>query len=370
MKANPSILIVLFYLTLTPKSNFMKKSLSVLFLSLFCVSATSVYAQSALRGGFVENADVFVYVDIAKMNQSPFSKAVEAQQSEEDKALADEKTAAFTAASGLTEDDVLSLAFSMDIDNIDFEAADPDELENAQAVVAIELEKAITLEQVQATLESMSEEEIDAVITIVNEDGMDLLKLESNNAEDGPDRAFGTLSPDGKTLMVAFNTLSLKDALARISEGKMATPSADMAAAMQAMGNRQARMVLVLPAVARQKIEEGVQAAAAQPGMGAMLMPFSTAKSLLISADTAESLDFYLSLDLGNPGNAQQATGMVQGMLPMMMMGLGPQAAELAQKIKILAQDSVVTLNVNMTPEDIKKMTDAAGGDDMMMEME
>lgn len=334
------------------------------------MTAFSLHAQNSLRGGFVENADVFVYVDIAKMNQSPFSKAVEAQQSAEDKALADEKAAAFTAATGLTEEDVLSLAFSMDIDNIDFEAADPSVLEEAQAVVAIELAKSITLEQAKAGLESMGEEDIDAEITITNEDGLDVIKLESNNDEDGPDKAYGTLSQDGKTLMVAFNTLSLKDALSRISEGKTAAPTADMAAAMQAMGNRQARIVLVLPAVARQKIQEGVQAAAAQPGMGAMMMPFATAKSLLISADTAEFLDFYLSLDLGNAGNAQQATGMVQGMLPMMMMSLGPQAAELAQKIKIASQDSVVTLSVQVSADDIKKMTDAAGGDDMMMEME
>ncbi|MDF3130181.1 hypothetical protein P0Y35_13320 [Kiritimatiellaeota bacterium B1221] len=350
----------------------MKKSLLALFLTSFCLTSFSVYAQSALRGGFVENADVFVYVDIAKMNESPFSKAIEAQQSPEEKALADEKTAAFTAATGLTEDDVRSMAFSMDIDNIDFEAADPDELEDAQAVVAIELAKPITLEQAKAGLESMGDEEIDAKITITQEDGLDVIKLESNNTEDGPDKAYGTLSPDGKTFLMAFNTLSLKDSLSRITEGKTAAPTADMAAAMQAMGNRQARIVLVLPAAARQKIQEGIQATAAQGGMGAMIMPFSTAKSLLISADTAESLDFYLSLDLGNAGNAQQATGMVQSMLPMLMMSLGPQAAELSQKIKIAAQDSVVTLSVNMTPEDIKKMTDATagatGGETMIME--
>lgn len=347
----------------------MMNSLKIALLSIFTLSLLgNVHAQSALRAGFVENADVFMYMDIAKMNNSPFSKAVEEQQDPEAKAIADEKSAAFTAATGLTEEDVLALTFSMDIDNIDFQKQDPAELENAQAVVAIELAKPITLAQAKAGLESMGEEgSMKANLTITQVDGLDVIKLESNEEAEGPDSAFGTLSPDGKTFLMGFNTLSLKDGLARLAAEKMANPTDDMAAAIQSIGERQTRMVLVLPPVARQKIQEGIQAAAAQGGMGAMLMPFATAKSLIISANIDKDLDFYLSLDLGNPGNATQATGMVQGMLPMMMMGLGPQAMELSQKIKIGSQESVVTVSVSMTPDDIKKMTDAAGND-MMME--
>lgn len=348
----------------------MKKSLTLIFLALFSLTASSVYAQSALRGGFVENADVFVYVDMAKMNQSAFSKAVEAQQPAEMTAEAEEKQAAFTAATGLTEDDVLTLAFSMDIDNIDFEAADPDELENAQAVVALELAKAITLEQAKAGLETMSGEgEIEATMTIGTVDGIEVISLESTTA-DGPDKAFGTLSPDGKTFMMAFNTASLKDALTRIAESKTAAPTADMAAAMQAMGNRQARMVLVLPPAAREKIQTGIQEAAAADPQAAMMMPFSTVKSLLISANTGDALDFYLSLDLGNPGNAQQATGMAQGLLPMAAMFLGPQANQFTQKIKLAAQDSVMTMSMQITAEDIKQITEATMAPMMDMEME
>lgn len=340
----------------------MMNSLKLAFLSLCSLTLFShSHAQTALRAGFVENADVLVFMDIAKMNRSEFSQTVEAQQDAETKALAEEKAAKFTAATGLEEEDVLAMTFSMDIDNIDFQKQDPAELENAQAVVAIELAKPITLEQAKAGLETMGEEgNMTANLSITQADGLDVIKLESTNAAEGPDSAFGTLSPDGKTFLMAFNTLSLKDGLARIAAGQGAAPSDDMAAAIQSIGDRQARVVLVLPGEARQKIQEGVQAAAAQGGMGAMLAPFASAKSLIISANVDSALDFYLSLDLGNPGNATQAAGMVQGMLPMMMMGLGPQAMELSQKIKIAPQDSVVTVSVSMSPEDIKKMTDAA----------
>ena len=351
----------MFYKNPNPKSNFMTKSLTFSMLALLSFACIgTAHAQTALHAGFVENADVFVFMDIAKMNKSPFSKAVEEEQSAEAKALAEEKTEKFKAATGLSEEDVVSMVFSMDIDNINFQAQDPAELEKAQAVLAIELTKSVSLEQAKAGLETMGDEnEMKADITIETVDGMEVIKLESKAGEQGPDGAYGTLSPDGKTFLMAFNTMSLKDGLTRIEAGSMADPTADMTAAMESIGDRHARMVLVLPQAARMKISEGIQATAAQGGMGAMLAPFGSAKSLLISANTTDNLEFYLSLDLANPGNAAQAAGMVQSMLPMMMMSMGPQAMEISQKIKIAPEENNVTMSVIMSPADIQKISEA-----------
>lgn len=318
------------------------------------------FAQSALRASFVEGADVLLYLDGKTVNSSAFSQAVQAQQSPEDKAEKEKKAAQLKDATGLGEEDVLVMAFSMDLDGIDFQAQDPEQLENAKAVLAVDLAKAVTLDQVKAGLEAMAED-ADQKPTFSKEskDGLDVLTLGSAaNQDQGPDQAFATLSPDGKTVLLAFNTASLKEGLARIDAGEMAAPSDDMAAAIQSIGDRHVRMALVLPMEARRKIQEGVQAASAQGGMGGMMAPFASTKSLLISANTTENLDFSLSLDLGNPGNATQAAGMLQSMLPMMMMGMqqqmGPQAMTLSQKIKIAPKENEVTLNVNLTPEDVK----------------
>jgi len=348
----------------------MTKTLKSTLLSIALVTTLSAaQAQTALHAGFVENADVFMYMDISSMNASPFSKAIEEQQTPEAKALADEKTALFTAATGLDQDDVISMVFSMDIDNIDFQAQDPAELEKAQAIVAIELAKAITLEQAKAGLENMSEEgEMPAELTITTVDGIEVIKLVSSDAGEGPDSAFGTLSEDGKTFLMAFNTLSLKDALARIKAGEMSAPTADMATAMTSVGDSHVRIVLVLPPMARQKIQEGIQATVAQGGMGAMIAPFATAKSLIMSANTTQDLDFSLSLDLDNTGNATQASGMIQGMLPMLSMGLGPQAMELVQKVSISSAESVISLKVALSPGDINKITETAAGMPMGVE--
>lgn len=318
------------------------------------------YAQSALRASFVEGADVMFYLDGKTVNSSAFSQAVQSQQSPADTAAKEAKAAQLKEATGLEEDDVLILAFSMNLDGIDFQAQDPEQLGNAKAVLAVDLAKAITLEQVKAGLEVMAEDAAQKpTITIGNQDGLDVLILGSAEDQDqGPDQAFATLSPNGKTVLLAFNTASLKDGLARIDAGEMAAPSDDMAAAIQSIGDRHVRMALVLPMEARQKIQQGVQAAAAQGGMGGMMAPFATTQSLLISANTTENLDLALSLDLGNPGNATQAAGMMQGMLPMMMMGmqqqLGPQAMALSQKIKIAPKETAVTISVNLAPEDLQ----------------
>lgn len=323
------------------------------------MAGSPAIAQDALRAGFVEGADVMFYVDMDAINQSEFGGQVEAQQSAEIKAEQKAKTRAFTDATGLTEDDMNTLVFSMDLEGIDFASNDPAQLEDARAMMAVNVKKALTLEQVKAGLQAMAGETGDETnMSIMTVDGMEVLKIEPKNARKGPDGAYATLSPDGETVLLSFNAPSLKQALARVSGGEMAAPGEEMGEAIKSIGQRHVRAAVVLPPEARQKIQEGVQAGAAQGGMGAMLMPFSTTRSLLVSANTSDSLDLYLSLDLGNNANATQAAGMLQSMVPMVMMQfgqqLGPKAMEISQKIKIAPKDTMVTMGLNLTPGDVK----------------
>jgi hypothetical protein len=145
-----------------------------------------------------------------------------------------------------------------------------------------------------------------------------------------------------------------------------------MALAMKTMGNKPMRMAVVFPAKIREMIAQGIQEGAAAGGMGAMMMPFATTRSLLVSADVKNTFDLSLQLDLGNPENAQQAANMMQGMIPMMMMGmgeqLGPKAMEISQKLKIAAEGGVAGLSISLTAEDLKPDPNAAPG--MMMPMQ
>lgn len=340
----------------------MTKKFSLLVSVSLLLAASSLNAQSALRAGFVDGADVFFFFDPQGVNTSAFSQAVQANQSPEVKAAAEEQKAKFTEATGLEEEDLTAIVFSMSLDGIDFESQDPAQLETAKAVLAAELKKSVTLEQVKQALLTMGESSKGPVpdLNITEVDGMQVLELVGTQTEGGMDKAYSTLSEDGKTVLLSFNTASLKEGLNRLASGAPAAPSAEMENAVKTLGDRQIRMALVLPAAARAKIQQGVQAGAAQGGMGAMFMPFAGMTSLLIGVQTAENLDLTLSLDLGNPGNAQQAAGMMQSMLPMMMMGmqqqLGPEAMGLANKIKIAPNGNAVSLNISLTPDDVNML--------------
>ena len=351
----------------------MKKILTMGLTMVSLFLCTTLSAQTALRAGFVESADVFFYMDPVGFNKSAFSQAVEANQSPEQKAEAEAQLAKFTELTGLGEDDIKGMVFSMDIDGIDFESQDPAQLEKAQAVLAVELGKEVTLEKLKNAIEVMSAESGAPVTSfeIKEVDGLKVIQLAGTGTPGEVDKAYGTLSPDGKTALIGFNTLALKDGLARLEQGAPAAPTPDMAAARKVLGNRHMRMALVLPPEARAKIQEGVQTAAAQGGMGAMMMPFAGATSLLVGFNAAENLSFSLSLDLGQPGNAEQASGMIQGFLPMIMMGMaenaGPEAMNFMQKIQIKPEGSAVTLSFDVTPEEAAAMGSMAPAAPMMM---
>lgn len=328
--------------------------------------ALPLSAQTAMQAGLVEEADVYYYFDPQGMSDSEFTKTMEENQSAEEKALANKQLAMFTEATGLEEEDVTALVFSMDIDGIDFKSQDPAQLETAKVIAALEVKKPLTLEQIQKALMKISEE-TDAPapeLEIAEEDGLQVIRLVGTETPGGVDKAYATLSPDGKTALISFNTAALKDGLARLEKGTTASVTEDMKSAMTSLENQQMAMAVVLPASVREMIQQSVQGAAAQGGMGAMLMPFASTKSLLFSTKAEENMNVALSLDLGDPGNAQQAAGMIQSMLPMLVMGLqeqmGPEAMNLMNKINIAPEGGIVSMKFSLTPAEATMLSNMA----------
>jgi hypothetical protein len=274
------------------------------------------------------------------------------------KAAAEEQFAALTKATGLTQDDISTMVFSMDIDGIDFAAQDPAELESAQALLAMDTKEPLTLEKIKNGLTTLSEttEGPAPQMTLTEVDGIPVLELTGTETPGGVDKAYAALSENGKTVMWSFNMASIKNGLGRLATGAPATMTEEMTVATTAFSEREMLMTIILPAAVRQKIQQGIQDAAAQGGMGGMLMPFASTRSLLVGVDAAENLDLNLSLDVGTPGNAQQAAGMIQSMLPMLMMGMqeqaGPEIMNLMNKFKISAEESRVTMGLSLTPEE------------------
>lgn len=336
----------------------------------------SAEGPTALRGGFVEGADLLLHVDAAGLQGTPFSKAVDGQKSEEAKAEAKAKADKFTAATGLTEDDMQVVVLSADIDNIDFESKDPKQFETLPALAAFQLGKAVTLEQVKAGIMVMQEEsgKPGMEMSTASKDGLEVLVLKpANTKPDGPQEFYAVTSSDGKNVLFGLNTASLKDGLSRIDAAATSAPSPDMANAIRAIGNKQFRFAFVLPQVMRQKLQAELGGNAGGDPMGAMFLPLASTQALLISAHADQNLDLSILLDLGDAAKAQQATGMLQSMvMPMLMMGageqLGPNAMSVAQKVKLAPQEGAVSLSISLTPDDVKKAPTGAGGGMQMMD--
>lgn len=334
------------------------RTLGTAVLSTFLILPCTLHAQGAVDAAIVEGADVFFYYNFQEMKNSAWSQAVEAQQTPEMKEAAEEQFAALTQATGLTQDDISSMVFSMDIDGIDFTAQDPAELESAQALLALDTLEPLTLENIQNGISTLSETTQGPApkVTLTEVDGIPVLELMGTETPGGVDKAYAALSEDGKTALWSFNMASIKNGLGRLATGTPATMTEEMTVATTAFSERELFMTVVLPAAVRQKLQQGIQDAAAQGGMGAMLMPFASTRSLLVGVDAAENLDLNLSLDVGTPGNAQQAAGMIQSMLPMLMMGMQeqaePEVMNLMNKFKVSAEENRVTMGLSLTPEE------------------
>ena len=337
----------------------MTNKLSLSLSLVFGLLSTVTLAQNAIQAAMVDNADVFMYYDLQGLNDSAWKKAVDSSQTPEEKAAAEEQFALFTDATGLEADDISAIAMSMDIDGIDFTSQDPSQLETASIVMAVESKKELTLEQMKSALDTVSEstEGPKPTIELTEVEGIPVLQLTGTATPGGMDKAYAALSKDGKTAIISFNVSSLQGALARLATTTPAVISEEMAQASASVEDQQMGLTVILPEAVKQMIQQGVQASTAQGGMaGAMLMPFATTESLQVSMKADEDLSLGVSLNLGVPANAQQAAGMIQSMLPMMMMGLqgqaGPEAMNLMNKIEISAEEKNVMLKISLTAEE------------------
>ncbi len=343
------------------------KNIFSCFLALLCLaslsSANAQTSATALQGGFVDKADLLVFMNIRQMNASPFVKAMEAQQTPEQAALQKEKQEKFTAATGLDEKDIVAMVISADLKGVDFEGKTPPDMEQLPLAFALQLDKAVTMEQVAAGLRVIAEDQLEGVDLLPSQvDGLPVLvvKPKEEPGPGEPKQFYATLSNDGKNVLLGFNLPVLKDGLARIAAGTVSKPSPEMDAAMRSMGSRPLRLAFVFPAKLREMIARSVQeAAAGEMGpMASMFTPMGNARSFLVSADMKENMDLNLSIDVGDPAQAQALSGSMQGMMGMALMGmgqmLGPNAMGMMNKIKFGNNAGVATVGVVLSPEDLK----------------
>ena len=118
--------------------------------------AVSSEALTAREMSVVPGADIVGFIAIDKANASPMMKKRRAKASPESKQTSQAftaKKARFEAATGLTEDDIVSLAFSCDMDTAKLAAATQRERIGAmQAIAAIQVAKPISITKIKQAI--------------------------------------------------------------------------------------------------------------------------------------------------------------------------------------------------------------------------
>lgn len=343
------------------------KNLCTLFAGLMLLSPWS-FANDAVNAGMVENADVLMAIRMADMNESAFFKAMEQQQPPQMLEIKRERQAEFKRATGLGENDLDVIVVSADLSELTLEAMeDPEFATKLPAVMAMGLKKAITMDQLQAGISVMQRdlpESERATFSREQSGEVQLLAVSGPNLDlPGVNKAYAALSPDGKTVVMATSAEAVVTAMGRVSAGRPGAPAQGLLPVMRGLANRQMQMALVLPENLRNLLSQNVRAAMAEDPESAMMMaPFQNMRGLTVSAHATESMALSLNLDLGANESANQAMGMMQGMLPMlMMMGAPPQ---LMQQLRPQVEGSVLKMNITVRPEDLQM---PAG---MMMDMD
>jgi len=330
--------------------------------------AGSVAADPARRVGIVQDADlVWVSKTLPPDLNNLWAETAWGGLSSAERAEASALQEKILGRIGLSEEDLESFVFSMDLsglvpENIEVETF----LKHVQLASAIGLRKAVTLEQIEQAAEVLKEEGGDAggAMTRVQVGGQEVLRFSPAPGESwfGLQPVFIGVSPDGKTLALTLNEPSLLAALARAAGGPAAAPSDGMADILGRLEDQHMVLALVIPAGLREKIMLWVETMDAkrmgdedsvgvnQDAMVAMyiaqsIAPYVSLKSLVLSGHFSEHLDLRLALDMGRDAVAQRAAA-VFSQLELVK----------AEKVTVHTESSVMTLRGRFTPEDLEQI--------------
>jgi hypothetical protein len=319
-----------------------------------------------LQAAHVPSADVLVRVDLEAIRATPtckdFAKSDEADEAEgaPEAASAAAQLDEIQKITGLTEDDVVSLLISADLDGVDIGGEAEPDLSKANGVLAVQLSKALpNAKLIEAAKTAGAKREEGAVEEIVVA-GQPAVKLAAK--EEGDPDLFLTVAPGDLTVFAAPSVASLEGALQRAQSGQFAAVPAGLETVRGTLpAAAQLQLAFLTPDKLRQGIQEQLEKAKADPeaaSWAGMVEPFKDLQSLAIGVECGADLKVGIGGDLGNPEAATQVASMLQMMvLPMatgaMAESLGKQPQEISEQLQVAAEGQTLKISVKLSQADI-----------------
>lgn len=338
----------------------MKPLPPLLFAGLLGFFPTSLRPSNSLYGGFVPSADGLFYVEVANAAQSPFFQKLkdlidQHQQKEMENPYSEIEKGFLEVFRNVTD-----VVGSVDLDEIPIEEGGPIPYETLSAVMAVGLKEPATLESVLTCLplflEEGAKQDRPGLGNLVRErrQGLDLIVITPPAEKQGPEKILITLTPDGKTLLVAANVAALRQALARIDQRKLDRPGRRMPRALLELKGMQGRMVVLIPDLVKQQIDD---ARANSPNPRASEMSILQGGMFSFHAD--ERLDLRIRVDLETPDMAKDITKAHQAFLAQFILEAGtdvPMVARLLSRVRIETEGRYSLIRFHVTQADLEEM--------------
>jgi len=320
---------------------------------------------ATLEAAIVPGADLVIRVDVQALRSATLCGDAKAEEPAADGETPEKSEDPefdgehFLEVTGLTADDLLSVLVTADLDQVEVGSENADaNLQKAVAVAGARLGRVLDLDTLEKGLRESARGDAPPAITRVDVGGTPALKIDAPNPEE-PD-VFVASVADGKTLLAAANQASLAGALERLSSGRLAAIAPELEVVHASLpAGAQARLGFVLP----QKIRDGIAKQIDQPSpenamAAGFAAPFKKIKSLSFGVEAAERLTVVLAADLGAEDAAQQAQGLLGGMLAPMARSalanaLGKQAAEVEDRLAVTARGTAIDVTLRLTAEDV-----------------
>ncbi len=330
---------------------------------------SSVGAMTASQISIVPGADIVGFVAIDKANAAPIIKKHRGADAPEGKELSQAfaaKSARFEAATGLTGDDILSIAFSCDMDTLNFKGTTQRErVAAAQAIAAIQVAKPISIEKIKRAIKLEYGSQDFAGVTDIDMGGRAGLRIKAPQPAD-PD-FFLAVTPDQRMMLTSFNANALTAALERTTSGSAIPEPANLSRIKTVLpAGSQFQMACIIPPGVRASINEGIatmgQQATQDPGMAAVVgfaRLFSGLQNLCVGVKLDNDALVSVAGSLGTEQAAQKAAILLETMIipmiqaSMMTPSAGSPPPDLDNMVTVNTKNTALQIELRLTEEQI-----------------
>ena len=328
----------------------------------------SSHAMTARQIAIVPGADFLGNIAVREANASPIMKKRKAAKKAEGEQPSREQEARrvrFETATGLTEEDIISVAFSGDMDTANMKATTQRGRVGAMnGLAAVQLAKSISIDKLKQAIKLEYGSQDLAGVSDVTIGGQAGLKV--NATKPGDPDVYLTITKNGRLVLVAFNAESLAAALKRSASKASVPEPANLARIRTILPERaQVQMACILPPSVRATMDDQIktmsQQAAKNPGLAAVVgfaRLFSGIQNLCIGVELAEEAQLSLAGSLGNAQSAQQASILLETMIiPMIQASMmrnqtpGTPPPNLDNMVSVRTKDTALQVRLRLTEE-------------------